>query len=844
MRSVLKIAELESRFPILAVENNCIVSKDGDITVAYEVELPELYTVTSAEYEAMHGTWVKAIKVLPAFSVVYKQDWFTRESYSAEGDVAESFLSRSYAGHFNERPYLQHRCFLYLTKTTRERTRRRSDFSTLCRGYILPKEITDWDAVVKFLEAVEQFERIMNDSGHVRMKRLRTEELVGTEDAPGLFERYLALEMEDRPPVLQDICLDPGRMRVGDKRLCLHVLSDTEDLPASVATDRRYERLSTDRSDCMLSFAAPVGLLLSCNHIYSQYVFIDDAQEILQRMEKTSRNMLSLSRYSRSNAVNHEWTEMFLDEAHTQGLLPVRCHCNVLAWADDGEELRRIKNDTGSQLALMGCVPRHNTVDTPVLYWSGIPGNAGDFPAEESFHTFLEQAVCLFASETNYRSSPSPFGIRMADRRSGVPVHLDISDLPMRKGIITNRNKFILGPSGSGKSFFTNHLVRQYYEQGSHILLVDTGNSYQGLCNLIHNRTRGEDGIYLTYEEDKPIAFNPFYSETRQYDVEKRESIQTLILTLWKREDETPKRSEEVALSGAVNAYIRRIAEDRTLKPDFNGFYEFVRDDYRRMIEEKKVREKDFDIDGFLNVLEPFYRGGDYDFLLNSEEELDLTEKRFIVFELDNISSHKVLLPVVTLIIMETFIAKMRRLKGIRKMILIEECWKALMSANMSNYIRYLFKTVRKYFGEAVVVTQEVDDIISSPVVKEAIINNSDCKILLDQRKYMNKFDHIQKLLGLTDKERGQILSINQANHPGRIYREVWIGLGGTHSAVYATEVSEEEYAIYTTEESEKLELQKLTEELDGNLQLAVRQLANRRKAARNSNLLNQDNHE
>ena len=318
----------------------------------------------------------------------------------------------------------------------------------------------------------------------------------------------------------------------------------------------------------------------------------------------------------------------------------------------------------------------------------------------------------------------------------------------------------------------------------------------------------------------------------------------TLILTLWKREDETPKRSEEVALSGAVNAYIRRIAEDRTLKPDFNGFYEFVRDDYRRMIEEKKVREKDFDIDGFLNVLEPFYRGGDYDFLLNSEEELDLTEKRFIVFELDNISSHKVLLPVVTLIIMETFIAKMRRLKGIRKMILIEECWKALMSANMSNYIRYLFKTVRKYFGEAVVVTQEVDDIISSPVVKEAIINNSDCKILLDQRKYMNKFDHIQKLLGLTDKERGQILSINQANHPGRIYREVWIGLGGTHSAVYATEVSEEEYAIYTTEESEKLELQKLTEELDGNLQLAVRQLANRRKAARNSNLLNQDNHE
>ena len=189
---------------------------------------------------------------------------FVKENYRSEGDGTESFLSRSYERHFNECPYLRHRCFLYLTKTTRERARRRSDFSTLCRGYILPKEITDWDSVVKFLEAVEQFERIMNDSGHVRMKRLRTEEVVGTEECPGLIERYLTLGMEDTHPVLQDICLDPERMRIGDKRLCLHVLSDTEDLPGSVGTDMRYERLSTDRSDCRLSFATPVGLLLSC----------------------------------------------------------------------------------------------------------------------------------------------------------------------------------------------------------------------------------------------------------------------------------------------------------------------------------------------------------------------------------------------------------------------------------------------------------------------------------------------------------------------------------------------------------------------------------------------------
>lgn len=831
MRNVLKAETLERRFPLLSVENGCIVSKDADLTVAFEVELPELYTVTADEYEAMHSSWIKAVKVLPEHSVVCKQDWFVKETYRPKTDDGEqSFLTRSYELHFNERPYLNHKCYLFLTKTTRERSRRKSDFNTLCRGFLLPKEITDKDAAARFLEAVEQFERIMNDSGHIRLRRLETDEITGTKERPGLVEKYFSLSLEDETAVLQDICLKPGRMRIGDKRLCLHTLSDTEDLPGRLSTDMRYERMSTDRSDCRLSFAAPVGLLLSCNHIYSQYVFIDDAQEILQMMEKNSRNMLSLSKYSRSNAVNQEWTEMYLDEAHAKGVLPVRCHCNVIAWAEDAEEFRRIRNDTGSQLAMMECTPRYNTIDTPVIYWAGIPGNAGDFPSEESFYTFLEQAVCLFAGETNYRNSPSPFGIRLADRQNGIPVHVDISDLPMKRGIITNRNKFILGPSGSGKSFFTNHLVRQYYEQGAHILLVDTGNSYQGLCRMIHDRTNGKDGIYITYEEDNPISFNPFYTESGKFDVEKRDSINTLILTLWKREDESPKRSEEVALSGAVNAYIRKISENRNIRPDFNGFYEFVTEDYRRMIEEKKVREKDFDIDGFLNVLEPFYRGGDYDFLLNSDKELDLTGKRFIVFELDNISSNKVLLPVVTLIIMETFIAKMRRLKGIRKMILIEECWKALMSANMSEYIKYLFKTVRKYFGEAVVVTQEVDDIISSPIVKEAIINNSDCKILLDQRKYINKFEHIQRLLGLTEKEKGQILSINQANHPGRFYREVWIGLGGTCSAVYATEVSEEEYFTFTTEESEKLEVQRIAGGPEGSLEGAIRRLAEKKR--------------
>ncbi|WP_347082080.1 TraG family conjugative transposon ATPase, partial [Bacteroides uniformis] len=701
-------------------------------------------------------------------------------------------------------------------------------------NFIIPKEMTDRETVTRFMESCEQFERIVNDSGLLRMTRLTDEEITGTDTSAGIIEKYFSLSQEDTA-CLQDLSLGAGEMKIGDNYLCLHTLSDPEDLPSNVATDCRYERLSTDRSDCRLSFAAPIGILLTCNHVVNQYIFIDDSAESLRKFEQTARNMHSLSRYSRSNQINREWIEEYLNEAHSKGLTSIRAHCNVMAWSDDREKLKRIKNDVGSQLALMEAKPRHNTVDVPTLFWAAIPGNAGDFPFEESFHTFIEQALCLFIGETSYKDSLSPFGIRMVDRLTGKPVHLDISDLPMKNGTITNRNKFILGPSGSGKSFFTNHMVRQYYEQGTHVLLVDTGNSYQGLCNLIHARTHGGDGIYFTYKEEDPIAFNPFYVEDGVFDIEKKESIKTLILTLWKRDDEPPTRAEEVALSNAVNLFLANICKDKDIEPSFNTFYEFIRDEYQDILKEKRTREKDFDVFNFLNVLEPYYRGGEYDYLLNSDKQLDLLGKRFIVFELDNIKDNKVLFPIVTIIIMETFINKMRKLKGIRKMILLEEAWKAISKEGMAEYLKYLFKTVRKFFGEAVVVTQEVEDIISSPIVKSTIINNSDCKILLDQRKYMNKFDEIQALLGLTDKERAQILSINMANNPSRKYKEVWIGLGGTQSAVYATEVSLEEYYCYTTEETEKLELFRLSEKLGGNIELAIKQLA---ESKREKNIL------
>ncbi len=331
MRNKSKITTLESKFPLLSVEQGCMVSKDADITVAFRVELPELFTVTSTEYEAMHSAWHKAIKVLPNYSIVHKQDWFIKEDYKGKlSDGGLSFLARSSERHFNERLYLHHSVYLFLTKTNKQRMAQQSNFSSLCRGHLLPKEITNKDEVMKFMEAVDQFERIINDTEQIRIVRMTEEELIGTKEKGGLLDRYFSLSEEGHAS-LEDIRLGADLVRVGDNMLCLHTLSDTDDLPTTVSTDSRYERLSTDRSDCRLSFASPVGLMLPCNHIYNQYLFIEDSDANLERFEKQARNMHSLARYSRSNQINEEWIQEYLNIAHSQGLTSIRAHFNVLA---------------------------------------------------------------------------------------------------------------------------------------------------------------------------------------------------------------------------------------------------------------------------------------------------------------------------------------------------------------------------------------------------------------------------------------------------------------------------------------------------------------------------------
>jgi conjugation system TraG family ATPase len=797
---------LNDLLPILEISQDCIVSKTGDYTACFELTKPEIFTLSASDLATLHETWVKAIRVLSPSTILHWQDWYTEEVYTADVEKEDnSFLSQASERFFHERSYLDHRCYLYITRVPAGRKPASHGLSSLLGPSLVPRELLQPSAIREFLVQVGQFERVVTDGGFIRLKRLGKSDLTGDEETAGIIEQYCQMTAWGRHsgnPEIRDIAFEDDGMRIGDCPIVLYSLADAENLPTQCSSSTPHAPYSTDRTPFPLGFATALGPLLYCNHIYNQYISISETGAILQKLDRKQRRMQSLSGQSRANALGKEAVQSFINESLSGQKTLVKAHFNILAWADTPAGITDLKSRTPSALAHMGATPHLETTGAPLIWWAGIPGNAGEMPASEYWDTFAEQAACFLIPETNYRSSVSPFGLRLGDRITGKPVHTDLSDEPMRTGTITNRNKFILGGSGSGKSFFTNHLVRSYYEQGAHIVLVDVGGSYKGLCELVK-------GYYFSYSQEAPLRFNPWNRLAGDSaDPEKRESIKALLLTLWKKGDESFLRSEYVALSNALQGYDEFLSMHTDIFPCFDSFYEYLQQDFTKALAEDRVRDKYFDIDNFLYVLRPFYRGGEYDYLLNARERLDLIDQRFLIFELDNIKDHPILFPVVTIIIMEVFITKMRKLQGVRKMILIEEAWKAIAKEGMGEYIKYLFKTVRKFYGEAIVVTQELDDIISSPIVKESIINVSDCKILLDLNQFQNKFDQIEKLVGLTEKDKALVLSLNKANDPNRKYKEVFIKLGSRHSKVYRTEVSLEEYLTYTTEESEKMKVQ------------------------------------
>lgn len=813
-----KVKKMEEVLPIWKVENNCLLSKQGDLTLAYQITLPEIFTLTDSEYEAVHQTWLKAIRLLPNHSILHKQDWFIETSYQADIATKDlSFLSRASERFFHERPFLDHESYLYITRKANGSKPTSALQSTLIKSSIVPAQALNDKENNAFVEKAGQFIKILEDSGFFKARPLGIEELIGNKDQAGLIERYCYLLQKEEVPTIRDITFSPD-LKIGNLHTQIFSLADVDDLPALCSPARHYDKYSTDKTRFHIGFATPLSQLLSCNHIYNQYILVDDAQVTIKTLESKRLRLQSLSAYSRENTLSRDAVNEYLNEAIGEQRLPIKAHFNLLVWTDNENRAKEIRNNVSASLAKMDAKTKQETISSAQLFFSGIPGGSGYLPANEMFDTFCEQAICFFTQETSYQTSLSPVGLRLGDRISGRPLHVDVSDEMVAKSVINNRSKFILGPSGSGKSFFTCHYLRNYYEQGSHIVVVDVGHSYAGLCELV-------GGYYFTYSIDNPLSFNPFYLGDETLDTEKKESLKTLLLALWKKDSESFSRSEYVSLSNALQDYYAFLDKNSQVFPCFNSFYDFLKDSFVPKIKEQGIKEKYFDVDNFLYVLKPFYRQGEFDFLLNAEKNLDLLNERFIVFELDTIKDHETLLPIITILIMQTCLSKMRKLKGIRKIVLIEEAWKAMARDGMAQYIQYLWKTMRKHFGEPIVVTQEADDIQGNKIIKDAIINNSDCKILLDQTKYINKFQQIQDLLGLTDKEKTLILSMNKANDPTKKYKEVFISLGGVISKVYRTEVSLEEYLAYTTEEKEKVVVQQYAKKY-GSIQKGIAVLA------------------
>lgn len=807
---------LNEIFPIMDVEHDCILSKQGDITIVFKVRLPEIFTGSAEDHEAWHQGFIKAIRVLPKGTIFHKQDWFFQSSFKPDASKTDaSFLTNASERYFDGRPYLEHDCYIMLTKKPADRKPGSSLFSNLLRPSIVPEQSINHFLLQELEDSAGQFQRILKDCGIV-LERLRNEDLLSQHRKAGLLERYIYLSDSPDDLLINDLELK-DKFKVGNKHCQLYTLSDCDNLPALCGSRINYDKYSTDKTKFSIGFASHLGLLLPVNHIYNQYIIIGDSQATLKKFESKRLRLQSLAAYSRENAISLDAVNAFLNEAIGEQRLPVKAHFNILAWTEKMEELKDIKNIVTSALAQMDATAKLETAGAGQIFWAGIPGNAADFPLNDTFDTFAEQACCFLNTETNYRSDTPENGIRFCDRLSGRPVYVDLYDLPRQLGWSSNLGTLVCGTSGGGKSMTVNHMLRTLFDQGAHCVVVDIGGSYKGLCELV-------GGYYFTYEEKNPIRFNPFWlPEGVVLDTEKKESLKSLLVALWKQENENFNRSEYVALSNALQGYYFFLEQNKSVFPCFNTFYEYLQTHYTNELKSYNVKDRDFDIDNFLYVLRPFYRGGEFDYLLNATENLDLLNQPFVVVEIDNIKDHPILFGVITLILIESFISKMRKLQGKRKVLVIDEAWKAIAKSGMAEFIKYAFKTIRKFNGIPIVITQELDDLISSPIIKDAIINNADIKILMDMRKFVNKFDKLQEVLGLSEKGKSILLSVNKDN------REIFVDIGGQVMKVYKNELCPEEYFAYTTEGKERVKVLQYAEKY-GSMEKGISALVGEKK--------------
>ena len=805
--------DIRDNFPVMNGGDGIILSKRGDICMGWEVLLPPAFRCNEEKYDSLIASLGGAIQLLPDYTIIHKQDVFMRKRYSSE--LVSGFLEKAYEEHFDGREYMDHRCFLWLSFSSKKNVRGGSSGLLGLAAAGLPSA----SQIGRMVTAAEQFGAMLSGNSLLSLRRLTEEDIFGGE-RPGILQDYLNFT-DGGADVLSDIQVSPDKICVGDKEIVCHLFADLDQLPGEVASCKRNRDLSTENSAVMLSYLNDIGQSLDCEHVVNWFCVKEPLKDIHGSLDSKRRQMQSMSARNAENRKYAEEINEYLETAATEQMSTVRCHLNVFSTDD---------NLTTTAISKLGITPVRDTANAPAQFWNSIPGNESGLAFSEYMTMEMQSSLCLNLYD-GFDTGIADGVLKMSDRIRLVPQRFDIQEKALDAGLIENYNVFLLGPSGSGKSFFMNKYLRSCYVAGQHCFLIDVGDSYRALCHIIKEESGGKDGTYYTFEKGKPISFNPFRNVKRfsQADSEAMNFLFTLMVTLWKNGKVEISSSAEKYVRESISAFLRQW--DSVSDPIFNDYFEFVRDVFGDLLKQEEAGKEYFDLKDYLISLEQFYTGGPYDYLLNSQESVNILEDRFVVFEIDHIKGDPVIYPITTLVIMDAFMEKMTSSTEF-KVMCIEEAWKAIMGTQMATYMLELWKTARKHRTAAMVVTQELKDITSSPIIKDSIVENSGVKILLDQTKYVNRFEELAGQLSLSDDDKAMVLSLNRFKMPGRAGhdagREVFFNLGNKKSFVMRLEVSSEERIAFSSAKKDKIRLAAAVEKSGGSYIKAIKKLVKR----------------
>ena len=800
-----------------------LYTKTGEYSAVLKIENPvQKYSADIDSYYDFTHLFSALAQTLGEGYALHKQDIFVRKQFANEPEHNQEFLSASYFRYFNGRPYTDSLCYLTITQEAK-------------KSRLFSYDSKKWR---DFLVKIYKVRDLLRDSG-VQVKFLNKAE------ASEYVDRYFAMNFKDRMISMTNVKADDETVSMGDKRCKVYSLVDV-DCAALPSLIRPYTNIEVNNTEMPVDLVSVVDNIPNAETVvYNQIIFLPSQKRELALLDKKKNRHASIPNPSNQMAV--EDIKQVQDVIARESKLLVYTHFNMVVGVPADTDLQKCTNHLENAFGRMGIHISKRAYNQLELFVSSFPGNCYSLNEEyDRFLTLSDAAVCLMYKERVQHSEETPLKVYYTDRQ-GVPVAIDITGKEGKNKLTDNSNFFCLGPSGSGKSFHMNSVVRQLHEQGTDVVMVDTGNSYEGLCEYF-------GGKYISYTEERPITMNPFRINREEMNVEKTGFLKNLVLLIWKGTQGTVTKTEDRLIEHVITEYydayfngfesftpqqredLRKslVIDDRNssekrhesereraariegiideiegrrkeLKVEelsFNSFYEYSVQRIPDICEENRITG--IDLSTYRYMMKDFYLGGNHEKTLNENMDSSLFDETFVVFEIDSIKDDPLLFPLVTLIIMDVFLQKMR-IKKNRKVLVIEEAWKAIASPLMAEYIKFMYKTARKFWASVGVVTQEIQDIIGSEIVKEAIINNSDVVMLLDQSKFKERFDNIKAILGLTETDCKKIFTINRLeNKEGRsFFREVFIRRGTT-SEVYGVEEPRECYMTYTTERAEK----------------------------------------